>query len=160
MYAAGQRPDAVVAFNIAGLEDNDVKEVYRDFSIGTLPLQPTIGTGADQGAETGLVFNERFGGGSMALTQGELLLVTQFLDNSVSVFDLNGAGIGAEVAYLPHVGENPFAVAVSPDHRFAVVGNYVGKALDNGSKSSTLTVIDIDKQSETYLQPLTWITNR
>jgi DNA-binding beta-propeller fold protein YncE len=58
------------------------------------------------------------------------------------------------------MGENPFSVAISPDGRFAVAANYVGKPLENGSKSSTLVVIDMDRTSDTYLEPLTWISNR
>jgi 6-phosphogluconolactonase (cycloisomerase 2 family) len=160
LYAAAQRPDAILVFDLSSLEDNADKEVYRDLAIGSLPLQPSSGNGADQGEETGLSFSERFGGGQMALSESGLLLVTQFLDNSVSIFDLAGGDLGSEVAYLPHVGENPYAVAISPDGHYAVVANYLGKELDNGAHSSTLLVIDINPESPTFLTPLTWISNR
>ena len=158
LYAAGQRPDALVVFDLTPVEDNAEKEVYTELALGSLPLQPSTGQNSDAGEETGVP--ERFGGAQLAFTDTNQLLVTQFLDNSLSVFDMSGGGLGTETRYLPAIGESPYAIAISPDGKYAVVANYVGKTLENGARSSTLAVIDIDRESPTYLEPLTWISNR
>jgi DNA-binding beta-propeller fold protein YncE len=160
MYATGQRPDAVVVFDLTRLEDNGEKEVYSDLAVSTLPLQPSSSLNSDAGVETGLPASTRFGGAGMALTDSGLLLVPQFLDNSVSIFDIARGTYGEEIAYLPYLGENPHTVAISPDQKYAVVANYVGEKLEAGATSSTLVVIDIDPASPRYLQPSTWIANQ
>ena len=92
------------------------------------------------------------------LDDRDLLLVSHFRDNSLSVFDLSIGDWGTEVRYLPDLGENPWTVRVSPDGTRGVVANYVGTIQDN-RVSSTMVVIDLDEDSETYLEPLTWIGN-
>jgi DNA-binding beta-propeller fold protein YncE len=56
------------------------------------------------------------------------------------------------------LGENPYSIAVSPDGKLAVVACYEGD-LDDDTVNSTLAVVDIDPQSDTWLEVLTWIAN-
>ena len=96
----------------------------------------------------------------MALTPDErLLLVTQFRDNAVTVYDRTMGPWGEVVRHIRDIGENPYAIRVTPDGRWAVVANYVGEVQDRDT-SSTLAVIDLDPASPTYLEVVTWLVNR
>ena len=100
------------------------------------------------------------GANGMALAQGEdLLLVTEFRNNLVDVYDLSMGAFGTLVAQVPYLGENPHVVRVSPDGRYAVVANYTGEVTEN-STSGTIAVIDLDPDSPTYLEAVTWLVNR
>ena len=156
MVATGHRPDALVVFDISGLEDNALKEVYIDFAIGSLTLPSSVFPRDDAGSTS----FARFGGANIALTTDGRLFVTHFRDNSVLAFDMTLGSFGEQIGYIPYLGENPYALALSPDEKHLVVANYVGEMLENGSTSSTLVVIDVDPTSPTNLQPLTWIGNQ
>ena len=87
------------------------------------------------------------------------LVVAHHRGNGVSIFDMEQDTFGAEIAWLAHVGENPHLVRLSPDGRYAVVANYVGEIEDKAA-SGTLSVIDMDPASETFLEVVTWLVNR
>jgi len=75
-------------------------------------------------------------GGFTAAARGDTLIVLNKSEASASLVDLDS---GDEVARVP-TGEGPHEVAVSPDGRTAVVGNY-GTGENPGN---TLTVIDVE----------------
>ena len=79
--------------------------------------------------------------------------------NSVTTYDLTLGPYGSLVGETPLVGENPYAMALTPDERFLVVANYTGELQEN-EVSSTLAVIDVDANSPTYLEVRTWIANQ
>jgi DNA-binding beta-propeller fold protein YncE len=66
---------------------------------------------------------------------------------------------GTEVGYVSDIGENPHLVRISPDGKHAFVANYIGEIEEN-TTSSTLAIVDIDPNSESYLEVLTWLVNR
>jgi hypothetical protein len=159
LYLTTRNPESVVVLDLDAIEDNGIKEVTEEPTVGSLPIQDTLfDAGADSVAS--------IGGGhpaiatvSTGLSTRELLIVPHFRDNSVSIFDLGLGAYGAEIAYLPHIGENPHRVRVSPDGRWAIVANYLGDVTDERS-SSTLAIIDLNPESQTFLQVTNWIKNR
>ena len=102
------------------------------------------------------------GPGQMLIHPNEdLMFVSNFNGNSLSVYDLELGPYGTLIAELPHIGENPYAMAFTPDFKQLVVANYTGNVNnDNNLSESTLAILDIDRESPTYLQFLTWIMNR
>ncbi len=152
LYAVGRGPDSLLVFDLAPVVDDDVKEQIHMDVVGTLPLPDVI---EDEGYDsTSLV-----GGSRLALADGgRLLLVTNFRDNSVSVFDLEMGAWGEEVRYIAEVGENPWDIVVTPDERYAIVANYLGE-IDDNRVSSTLAFIDLDPASDTFLEVVTWVRN-
>ena len=100
------------------------------------------------------------GPGKMALSQdGTSLYVSNFNANSISVYDLSIGPYGQEIAELSTDGENPYALTLSPSGKHLVVANYTGD-VDNEVSSSTLTIFDVDPDSETYLQRITQVVNQ
>jgi DNA-binding beta-propeller fold protein YncE len=90
---------------------------------------------------------------------GRHLFVTNFNTNSLLVYDLDLGPAGELVSEVLFLGENPYAIAFAPDGRSAVVANYLGETLGETGTSATLVVIDTDRDSPTWLEPLTWIAN-
>jgi DNA-binding beta-propeller fold protein YncE len=86
------------------------------------------------------------------------LFVSNFNANSVTVFDLSIQG-GTQVAELETLGENPYAMALSPDGNSLIVSNYTGDVLDNVSHS-TLSVFDVNPTSPTTLTLQTQVVNQ
>ncbi len=153
LYLTQRNPDGLAVVDVSGLVDDDEKSVDFDTARAILPL-PDLDQ--DEGAES----LARIGGAGTALTPDEqLLLVTHFRGNSLHVFDLTLGPYGQEVAYMPFIGENPHIVRVSPDGRYAVVANYLGDVTGDALTSSTLVVVDIDPDSDTYLEAVTWLAN-
>ena len=153
LLLTSREPDGVVVLDLGTLEDNSVKESTDGIALGVLPLR-------DLRENAGELTLASIGGAGMAATQDEdLLLVTNFRDNSVTVFDLTVGVYGEEIRHIDSVGENPHIIAISPDESVAVVGNYVGDIVDN-EVSSTLAVIDLDPSSDHYLEVITWLVNQ
>jgi DNA-binding beta-propeller fold protein YncE len=151
MYLTTRNPDAVAVMDLAAVEDDDDKEVTDDAFLATLPLQDDR---QDRGGDSVAAI-----GGAQPLLVGDLLVVPNFSDNSVSVLDMGLGPYGAEIAHVADVGENPHIAAVSPDGRWVVVANYLGD-LDGNLSSATLALLDLDPSSPTYLTVPHWIKNR
>jgi len=150
LYLTGRDPEGVVVVDLAQVVDDAVKEVIFGPAMGSLPM-------TDLSRNTGNTTLAAIGGASTALIDDQdLLIVSHYRDNSVSMFDLSMGEWGEEIRYLADVGENPWVVRVSPDGTRGVVANYLG-TIDENRVSSTLMVIDLDEASDTYLEPLTWI---
>ncbi len=155
LYGLNDSPEAVWISDISGLVDDARADVLYDSTIGFLPSPR--GRERDAGNDTQM----SIGPGQMALhPDGRRLFVTNFNANSVSVYDLALGNFGQEIAEVNLVGENPYAIAISPDGRQAVIANYTGGTTAAGLTESTLGVLDIDPDSPSYLQMVTWVVNR
>ena len=153
LYALMDEPEAVIVLRVDDVEDDADTDVLRDRLKGLLPLPRSFER--DRGVNT----QSAVGPGQMAMhPDGKHLFVTNFNANSVSVYDLSLGPLGTLVGELENVGENPYAVVVSPDGTRAYVGNYTGEVGDYAS--STILVLDSDPASPTFLDPITWVVNR
>jgi hypothetical protein len=153
LFLTAREPDAVVVVDLQGVVDDDRAEILDETAIGAIALRDLTD---DAGEQT----YAGIGGAGMAYVPGlDLLLVTHFRANAVSVIDLSLGAFGAEVAWIDHVGENPHVVRVTPDGRYAVVGNYLGevRAADVGS---SLAWIDLDPTSPRFLEVVATVGNR
>lgn len=153
LLLTAREPDAVVVVDLSGVVDDERAEILDEAAIGAIPLRDLVD---DAGEQT----YAGIGGAGMAYVPGlDLLLVAHFRGNAVSVIDLSLGAFGAEVAWIDHVGENPHVVRVTPDGRYAVVGNYLGevRAADVGS---SLAWIDLDPSSERFLEVVATVGNR
>ena len=84
---------------------------------------------------------------------GDYLFVTNFNANTVGVYDIRQGVYGRQVAEIEGVGENPHALAVSPDGDLLAVGAIVGDTV--GVRASPLiTIIDTET-----LEVIAWIAN-
>ena len=154
LYLSGRSPDSIVAVELEAIVDDDLKELITGAAVGSLPA-PDLNR--DRGVDT----SAAIGSSGMALSADERYLwVTHFRDNSVTVYDLSLGAYGEPIRNIAFVGENPHVVRLSPDGRVAVVANYTGEVSDDGTASSTLTLIDADPTSPTWLEVLTRVVNR
>lgn len=153
LYALMDEPEAVLVLRADDIVDDAVTDVLRDRLMGLLPLPRSFER--DRGVET----QSAVGPGQMILhPDGAHLFVTNFNNNSVSVYDLSLGPLGTLVGEVEDIGENPYAIVLSPDGTRAVVGNYSGEVGD--FVSSTLVILDADPDSPTFLDPITWVVNR
>ncbi len=153
LWGVSDEPEALYALDLSTVEDDDDAQVLREPIVAMHPL-PRSGS-RDEGAKTQALV----GPAALALhPDGHHLLVANFNHNSVSAFDLAAGPAGALVAQVERVGENPYALAYSPDGRLAYVGNYVGE-VDGRVASATLAVLDADPASPTFLRLLTTVGN-
>ncbi|MBA2319606.1 MAG: hypothetical protein H0V89_00510, partial [Deltaproteobacteria bacterium] len=152
-YFNGRSPDQIFVVDLAVIEDDDLKQVIELAPLGTLPVRtlavnegsPTLSlVGANNGA---LSLDER------------TLFVPEYRSNLVDVYDLDVGPLGTLVNEIPYVGENPHVIRISPDGKYAVIANYTGEIIDEAS-FSTLAVLDIDPESPTAMEVVTWIGNR
>ena len=176
LYATALAPDQLMVFNVGAVLDDDRKDVVQRTPVASFALRAQeTPTGAatrfeqaiggslldrdeDEGAET----STHIGGARMALTpDASTLLVAHFRDNSVEVFDLEAGVYGEPQARIANVGEHPYVVRVHPSGDYAVVANYTGEVdIRNDIARSTLAIIDINPESETYLQVVTRVVNQ
>lgn len=154
LWFLNDSPEAAFAVDLSTLVDDADVESVSDAIVATLPLPR--GIARDEGVNT----QANIGPGRMVLhPDGHHVFVTNFNNNSVSAFDLSLGAPGTLIAEATDIGENPYVAAVSPDGSLLVIGNYTGE-VDQAQVSSTLTVLDADATSPTFLQPLAWIGNR
>ena len=154
LYGLCDSPESIMLLDGSRLVDDAYADLLYDTQVGYLLAPPSS---RDEGVST----RSAIGPARLAIhPDGQRLFVTNFNANSVSAYDLELGPYGTAFAEVPNVGENPYAIAISPDGRYAVFGNYSGEAVPSGLTESTLAVLDIDPESPTYLSVLTWITNR
>ena len=67
--------------------------------------------------------------------------------------------LGTLVGETTEIGENPYAMALTADGSRALIGNYSGEVTGT-STNSTLVVLDTDPESDTFMEPLTWLVNK
>lgn len=154
LWGLGDAPEALQAIDLSDIVDNAGLELIRRPFVAMLPL-PRSGD-RDQGAET-----EAWVGPSDAVVHpdGKTLFVANFNDNSLSVFDLSLGPVGTLVGEVANLGENPYAISLTPDGKRAIVACYAGE-VDDATVHSTLAVVDTDPESPTYLSTLTHIVNQ
>lgn len=155
LFALNDAPESLVIFDLGALEDDAYADVVYESVLSSIPLP--LGSGGDEGVDTVATF----GPGSLAIhPDGRRVFVTNFNDNSVTVIDLTLGTAGAIIEEVSGVGENPYAITLSPDGMHAVVANYTGEVNEEHETASTLAVLDLDEDSSTYLEVLSWVVNR
>jgi len=155
LYATGRNPDALLVLDGDPVTDDSQKQLHEDLLLAALPLR----TSRD---DAGIAGEATLSGGVMALREQDgrrHLFVPHFRDNAVYVFDLDRGAYGEQVGYIPFVGENPHLIRMSPDGRYAVVANFLGQ-VDDGLVSSTITILDADPDSPTFLDIVATLVNR
>lgn len=153
LYGLVDEPEAVAVIRADDVVDDQGLDDLRQRVTGLLPLPRSFER--DAGVET----QSAVGPGQMVLhPDGKHLFVANFNNNSVSVYDLSLGPIGTLVAETRDLGENPYAITLSPDGTRAVVANYSGEV--DQYVSSTLVLLDADPTSPTFLDPITWVVNR
>lgn len=155
LYAVNDAPDAVWLVDLSQLVDDAYGDILYDDVVGW--INAPRGAQRDEGVST----QSSVGAGQLLLhPDGKRLFVSNFNANSIGLIDLSLGPYGTWTHEIELVGENPFAMALSPDQRYLVFGNYTGEVADSGAAESTLAVLDVDPDSPTYLEVLTWIANR
>ncbi len=155
LYAVNDQPEAIWVLDISDLEDEAFAHIVTDTAVGWLPAPR--GLERDQGPTS----QSSVGPAQMAVhPDGRRLFLTNFNANSLTVYDLELGPHGSLVAEVPLLGESPYGLAISPDGSRAVVANFAGEVTGRGLVESTLAIVDIDESSPTYLEVLTWVTNR
>lgn len=153
IYGLMDEPESVLVIKADDVEDDAVSDEMRDRVRGLLPLPRSFER--DEGVNT----QGAVGPGQLVMhPDGKHLFVTNFNNNSVSVYDVTLGPLGLLVGEVQGVGENPYSLAISPDGTRLVVANYEGEV--EGNVQSTLVVVDADPASDTFLQPLTWVVNQ
>jgi DNA-binding beta-propeller fold protein YncE/predicted GH43/DUF377 family glycosyl hydrolase len=154
MYALVDAPESVITIDLSTLVDDEYAEASYDIATGYLAAP----RGRERDEGTASMTN--VGPGQMILHEdGKRLFVSNFNRNSVSVYDLSLGPYGMQIREIRNVGENPYAMAFSPDGNKLVVGNYTGEVIEKVSHGS-LGIIDVDSNSPTYLEVVSWIVNR
>jgi hypothetical protein len=153
MYALVDSPASVIGIDLSEIVDDEYPDFVNNPATGYLATPR--GGERDMGAQT----MSSVGPGQMLLhPDGRRLFVSNFNRNSISTFDLSMGPYGMSIGDTPNVGENPYAMALSPDHKQLVFGNYTG-SLDQDVSHASLGVLNIDEESPNYLEVLTWIVN-
>ena len=153
LWGLADAPDSVEAIDLASVVDDADTELVRQAVVAVLPLpRGSRAAGADTVSDVGP--------GQMALhPDGEHLFITNFNDNSVSCYDLSQGAPAVLVAEARNVGENPYSVRISPDGRWAAVGNYAG-TVEDGAASSTIALLDADPTSPDFMTVRTLLVNK
>ncbi len=170
LYATVKSPDQLLVFDLSEFDDDGRKDALQYAPVATFSLQAQR-TPTETPSRLGIVTTSRdedegsatwtqIGGSGLALTEdGQTLLVSHFRDNSVEVWDLGIGPYGEPIAKIPTGGENPHRIEITPDGSHAVVANYVGE-IEGSTSSSSLSVIDLDPTSDTYLSVVITVVNR
>ncbi len=152
LYALNDSPESVMIFDLSAVVDDDRADYLPEAVIGYLPTPR--GVEQDAGADT----LASVGPAGLAVRDGRLF-VSNFNANSVGVYDL-GLGLdGALVDELRNLGENPLAVALSPDGSLLAVSLFVGET-STGTAESNIALVDVDPDSASYLDVVARIVNR
>jgi predicted GH43/DUF377 family glycosyl hydrolase len=152
LYGLNDSPESVMIFDLSTLTDDDRADYVPEAVVGYLPTPR--GVEQDVGSDT----LASVGPAGLAI-RGNRLFVSNFNDNSVGVYDLSLGLDGTLVDEIANLGENPHAVALSPDGLLLAVSLYVGTTI-RGTAESEVVLIDVDLDSPTYLDVLARIVNR
>lgn len=152
LYALNTQPETVMLFDLDEVVDDDRANLHPDAVRGFLPAPRAVER--DQGLESMTAL-----GPAQLVVVGDRMYVSNFSANSVGVYDLRLGLFGGLVDEVDLLGENPHALAVSPDQTRLAVANYVGELID-GRASSTVLILDIDETSPTYLEVLARVVNQ
>ncbi len=154
LWGVADEPEAVYAIDLANIVDDADSEIVREQIVALLPLPRALER--DEGTDT----QSTVGPANLAFhPDGRHLLVTNFNGNSVSAYDLGVGVVGTLVAQTEAIGENPYAIRISPDGTFAAIANYTGE-VQGAYASSSIALLDADPASPTFLQVKTWLVNK
>jgi len=154
LYTLVDSPATIVTIDMSSVIDDE----YADYIINPATgfLATPRGLERDEGAKT----QSSVGPGQMLLhPDGKRLFVSNFNRNSITTYDLSMGPYGTMLGDTPNVGENPYALALSPDGNTLVFGNYTGE-VDGTVAHSNIGLLDVNEESPSYLEVLTWIVNR
>jgi predicted GH43/DUF377 family glycosyl hydrolase/DNA-binding beta-propeller fold protein YncE len=146
LYAVNDDPESVMLFNLDEVLDDNLGQVHLEAVVGGIPV-PRAGekdVGQDTLASVGpsnLVFHD------------DRLYVANFNANSLSVIDLRLGVHGTLVHEVLNIGENPHAMALSPDGTLLAVASLVGAT--NGKRAQSRIAF---LNTET-LEIVGWIAN-
>ena len=152
LYGLNDSPESVMIFDLSTVLDDDWADYVPEAVIGYLPA--ARGVEQDAGSDT----LASVGPSGLAIRDNRLF-VTNFNANSVGVYDLSLGQDGTLVDEIANIGENPHAVALSPDGGLLAVSLYVGET-SRGTAESSIVLIDVDPDSPSYLDVLARIVNR
>lgn len=153
ILAIGDSPEAVFIIDMTEIEDNAMSERVLEIQTDWLPLP--VGGEDDAGERT----RTSMGPGTMVIDSiYNRLFVSNFNANSVSVFDLSVGG-GIQIAEIQSMGENPYAMVLTPDGNHLVVSNYTGDVVEDVAHS-TLAIFDVNPDSATAYTLQTQVVNR
>ena len=152
IYALNGQPDSVLVYDGDAIPDDARTDLYFDAPVGAIALPR--GLLADEG-----VTSQRDVGPAQVVSAGDLLVIANFNDNSLSFVDTRLGAYGQVTSDLDWVGENPHALSLSPDGKVLAVGNYIGELVD-GHVNSSVVLVDMDPTSETYLSVLATLVNQ
>jgi hypothetical protein len=157
---SGGGPEALLVFDLAAVDDDSDDQVLDDALRAVVAL--------DRGAERDVGDRSSTNLGPADLLLGpsapgaglaRFLYVDQYNNNSVAVVDLFTGSQPRVVEVIDTLGEEPIALALTPDERWLVVAHLVGE-LDGSEAHSTLSIIDLDPASPDYRRVVTRIRNR
>ena len=153
ILAIGDSPEAVFIIDMSEVEDDATSDRIYDIQNAWLPLP--VGGEDDAGERT----RTSMGPGTMVLDPlYNRLFVSNFNANSVTVFDLS-VGNGIQIAEFQSMGENPYAMTLTPDGHQLVVSNYTGDLVEDVAHS-TLSIFDVNPASTTKYTLQTQVVNR
>ena len=152
VYALNAQPDAMLVYDGDAIPDDSKMDLYFDTPVGAIAMPRGMLT--DEG-----VTSQRDVGPAQVVAAGDLLVVANFNDNSLSFVDTRLGAYGQITSDLDWVGENPHALSLSPDGTLLAVGNYIGELVD-GHVNSSVVLVDMDPTSETYLSVLATLVNQ
>ena len=154
LMALVDAPESVVSIDLSDLIDDEYGEAI--YNIATGYLAAPRGNERDEGTNT----MNSVGPGQMIMhPDGQRLFVSNFNRNSVTAYDIRMGPYGMPIREIRNIGENPYALAIAPDGNHLVVANYTGE-VENKVAHASLGIIDINPESSTYLEAVSWIVNR
>ena len=155
LLAINDSPDAVWVVDLSQVQDDGMSDLVYDAVLGFIPAPR--GVQRDEGVTT----MSSVGVGQMLLhPDGRRLFLSNFNANSIGLVDLSLGPWGSFVQEVMDVGENPFALELSPDGDQLVFANYTGEvARESKASASTLGVLDIDEDSPTWFEVRSWLVN-
>jgi len=159
LLALNDSPNGVWSIDISDLVDDAYSDILYDKTDGFIAAPR--GSAADAGLPT-LSGTGGVGVGQMVMApDGRRLFVSNFNANSIGLYDLALGPYGIFVQEVTNVGENPFALELSPDGQQLIFANYTGEMDRSGDETrSTLGILDIDETSPTYMQVKSWVVNQ
>jgi DNA-binding beta-propeller fold protein YncE len=152
--AISDSPEAVFFIDMSDFTDKAYSERVVDIQTGWLSLP--AGGERDAGAKT----KTSMGPGKMLVHERDKrLFVSNFNANTISVFDLETGVNGTLIAEMPSGGENPYAMALSPDGNYLIVSNYTGD-VHGLVANSTVSIFDIQPNSPNEFSLVTQVVNK
>ena len=146
LYALNDSPESVMIFDLSDVVDDHLGQLHLQAVIGALPA--ARGSEKDKGSDTLASV-----GPSNLIIDGDRLFVANFNANSISVYDLSLGPHGTWTHEIPGVGENPHAMALSPDGSLLAVASFVGR-LTGDRVGSQIAFIDTNT-----LEIVGWLSN-